>query len=73
MLASLVGARDVLELGAFTGYSALSFAEGVSADGRVITCEKDEDVAGLAQRFFSQSPLAHKVRIEEWGVKIKER
>ena len=45
-------ARRVLEIGMFTGYSALAMAEALPADGRVVACEIDPGVAAFAQRCF---------------------
>ena len=50
MMTQLVQATSVLEIGMFTGYSALCFAEALPADGTVITCEVDEESAALADR-----------------------
>jgi caffeoyl-CoA O-methyltransferase len=58
-LKTLVGAlraRRVLEIGTFTGYSALSMAEALPADGELITCEIDERHADMARRFIARSP-----------------
>ena len=63
MMTQLVGARRVLEIGMFTGYSALCFAEALSADGTVITCEVDEASAALARQYFARSPVGKKVEI----------
>jgi len=49
MMTQLVQATRVLEIGMFTGYSALCFAEALPADGVVITCEVDEESAALAR------------------------
>src|ERR1700733_6022570 len=51
-LVSIARARRVLELGMFTGYSALAIAEALPDDGRVLSCELDPDVAAFAQRSF---------------------
>ncbi len=59
----LVRAERVLEIGMFTGYSALCFAEALPERGRVVTCEVDEDSAAVARRFFAQSPHGPKVEI----------
>jgi predicted O-methyltransferase YrrM len=53
--AQLVQAKQVLEIGMFTGYSALCFAEAIPEDGRVTTCEIDEASAAVARRFFARS------------------
>lgn len=63
MMAQLVGARRVLEIGMFTGYSALCFAEAMADDGRVVTCEVDEASAAVARRYFAQSPAGRNIEI----------
>ena len=63
MMTQLVGATRVLEIGMFTGYSALCFAEALPAQGTVITCEVDEKPAALARRYMAQSPVGGKISI----------
>jgi caffeoyl-CoA O-methyltransferase len=63
MMTHLVQAKRVLEVGMFTGYSALSFAEALPDDGMVITCEIDEESAALARRFFARSPHGKKITL----------
>jgi len=63
MMTRLVGARRVLEIGMFTGYSALCFAEVMPEDGSVITCEVDEQSAAVARRFFAQVPYGRNIDI----------
>ena len=63
IMAQLVGAKRVLEIGTFTGYSALSFAEILPSDGRVITCDIDPDSTALARKYFEQSPHGSKIEI----------
>jgi caffeoyl-CoA O-methyltransferase len=63
LLVAAVGARRVLEIGTFTGYSALSMAEALPADGRLITCELDEGHAALARRFFERSEHGAKIEL----------
>src|SRR5690242_6131879 len=53
MLVRLTGARRVLEVGTFTGYSALSIAEGLMDDGIVITCDVDPEATAMARRYFA--------------------
>ncbi len=64
MMVRLVGAARVLEIGMFTGYSALCFAEALPAAGRIITCEIDEKSAVVARRYFAKSSLGHKIEIK---------
>ncbi len=54
-LIHLTGARRVLEIGVFTGYSALAMAEALPADGVVIACEVDAYAAKFAQKCFAAS------------------
>ena len=63
MLVRLAGAQTVLELGMFTGYSALMMAEGLPDDGRLITCEIDPKAEAIARRYFAESPNGHKISI----------
>ncbi len=63
MLVRLSGARKVLEIGTFTGYSALMMAEGLPPDGELVTCEISEEHASLAQRYFDRSPHGSKIRL----------
>ncbi len=63
VMVRLVRARRILEIGMFTGYSALSMAEMLPEDGEVVTCELDEEPIALARRFFAQSPHGRKIRI----------
>ena len=63
MLVRLTGARTVLELGMFTGYSALMMAEALPDDGCLITCEIDPKAEAIARRYFAESPHGHKITI----------
>jgi caffeoyl-CoA O-methyltransferase len=63
MMTQLVGAKRVLEVGMFTGYSALCFAEALPADGTVVTCDIDEESAALARRYFARSSVGKKIDI----------
>ena len=58
-----VGARRVLEIGTFTGYSALCFAESLPDDGQVITCDIDSESTGMAKRFWAQSSHGSKIHL----------
>jgi caffeoyl-CoA O-methyltransferase len=57
------GAKRVLELGTYSGYSALSMAAGLPPGGRIDTCELDENRAEVARRYIEQSPYADRIRI----------
>ena len=63
MLVAAVGARRVLEIGTFTGYSALSMAEALPPSGQIITCELDRNHADMARRFIARSPYAEMIDV----------
>lgn len=63
VMTQLVQAKRVLEIGMFTGYSALCFAEALPADGTVTTCEIDDQSAALARRYFARSPHGKKITV----------
>ncbi|XYH98836.1 O-methyltransferase [Sorangium sp. So ce1128] len=63
MLVALMQARRVLEIGTFTGYSALSMAQALPPDGELITCDSDAEVARVARSFFDRSEHGKKIRI----------
>ncbi|MBE9221698.1 class I SAM-dependent methyltransferase [Cyanobacterium stanieri LEGE 03274] len=60
----MLNAKNVLEIGMFTGYSALAMAEALPEDGQVIACEVDEYVAKFAQDCFSHSPHGNKITVK---------
>lgn len=58
------GARRVLEVGTFTGYSALAMAYALPDDGEIITCDIDPRATALAQRFWDKSPHGRKITLK---------
>jgi caffeoyl-CoA O-methyltransferase len=65
MLAASVGARRILEVGTFTGFSALMMVAVLPDDGELITCEIDPEAIALARSFFDRSPHGGKIEIRE--------
>jgi caffeoyl-CoA O-methyltransferase len=63
LLVGLSGAKRILDVGTFTGYSALSLAEGAIADARVISIDANPVSKELARPFLVQSPHGHKVEL----------
>merc|ERR1711966_300118 len=61
MFAQAARAKTVLDIGTFTGYSALSFAEGLPADGCVVTIENDKKIAVVAKKCFDASVHANRI------------
>ncbi|MBT7178667.1 MAG: methyltransferase, partial [Nitrospina sp.] len=65
LLARLVGARRILEIGTFGGYSALSMAEALPEEGTLVTCEMDPIAIAFARKYFSESPHGKKITLLE--------
>ena len=65
LLARLVGATRILEIGTFAGYSALSMAEALPEDGELITCEIDTEAIDFAKRYFELSSHGKKITVLE--------
>ncbi|MEZ2250385.1 O-methyltransferase [Microcoleus sp.] len=63
-LVHLTKAQRVLEIGMFTGYSALAMAEALPVDGEVVACEVDAYVAEFAQKCFNESTAGHKISVK---------
>ena len=63
LLIKLSGARRVLEVGTFTGYSALSMAEAMPMEGKIYTCEYNERYEDIARRFFEESSHGSKIKL----------
>lgn len=63
MLVRLSRAQRVLELGMFTGYSALCMAAGLPDDGELVTCDVDPKAEEIAKRYFARSPHGKKIHV----------
>jgi predicted O-methyltransferase YrrM len=62
-LVRLVGARRVLEVGTYTGYSSLCMALALPPDGRVVACDKSAEWTDVAKRFWSKAGLADRIEL----------
>ncbi len=65
LMVQVSSAKRVLEIGTFTGYSALSMAEGLPADGEVITCDINPKAIEFAKGYFARSEHGKKIKIME--------
>jgi caffeoyl-CoA O-methyltransferase len=60
-LVQLMGARRALEIGVFTGYSALSVALGLPEDGYLLACDVSAEWTAIGRRFWEKAGVAHKI------------
>jgi len=63
LLVELIGAERTLEIGTFTGYSALAVALALPPHGRVIACEVSQEYATIARRWWDQAGVAEKIEL----------
>ena len=62
-LVRLSGAKRILELGTFTGYSSIAMASALPADGRIITCDVDPEATAIARRYMDESGFGDKIEL----------
>lgn len=63
LLTRLTGARLAVEVGTFTGYSALSIAEGMGNGGRLVTCDKNPVTTAIARKYWDQAPWGDRIEL----------
>ena len=61
LLTRAIGAHRALELGTFTGYSAICIARGLSEDGVVVTCDRSDEWTEIARRYFDEAGVADRI------------
>lgn len=61
LFVKLLGAKRIVEVGCFTGYSAICMAAGLPDDGRLITLDVNPDTAAVARRYFQEAKLVSKI------------
>jgi predicted O-methyltransferase YrrM len=63
LLLRLTGARRAVEVGTFTGYSAMAMAAALPADGRLVTCDVSEEWTAIARRYWQEAGLAGRIEL----------
>jgi len=61
LLVELMGARNALEIGTFTGYSALAVALALPEGGRLVACDISEEWTAVGRRYWEEAGVAHKI------------
>lgn len=62
-LSKLVQPELILEIGTFTGYAALCLAEGLKADGKLITIDTNDETSSIAKKYFARSSFASQIEL----------
>jgi predicted O-methyltransferase YrrM len=61
MLVGMIRPKNILEVGTFSGYSAIAMAEGLEGDGHLYTFEVNDEMEDFTRRWLEQSPVAHRI------------
>ena len=61
MLSKMIQPKNILEIGTYTGYSALCLAEGLTNDGRLLTIDINAELAELVRKYFNKSNYKNKI------------
>ncbi len=64
LLTRAIDARRAVEIGTFTGYSALCIARGLPDDGYLLCCDVNADWTAIARRFWEKAEVAHKIELK---------
>jgi predicted O-methyltransferase YrrM len=62
MISKLIQPKNILEIGTYTGYSALCLAEGLEKDGQIFTIDKNEELAELQKKYFEKSEYKNQIQ-----------
>jgi caffeoyl-CoA O-methyltransferase len=63
LLARAIGARSAIEIGTFTGYSALCIARGLADDGKLICCDLNPEWTAIGRRHWDRAGIGHKIEL----------
>lgn len=61
MLSKIINPKHILEIGTYTGYSAICLAEGLQKDGQLHTIDVNEELVSIQRKFFDQSGFGHQI------------
>lgn len=64
LMVKLTGARSIIEIGTFTGYSSLCMALSLPEDGKLLCCDISDEWTSIARRYWEQAGVAHKIDLQ---------
>jgi len=70
MLSKMIQPENILEIGTFTGYSAICLAKGLRENGKLVTIEMDDELEELARKYFVKANVQHKI-IQRIGLALE--
>lgn len=63
LFSEMIRPKNILEIGTFTGYSAICLAQGLAPEGKLITIDNNEEALEIARRYFAEAGLTDKIEI----------
>jgi predicted O-methyltransferase YrrM len=63
IFSKMIAPKNILEIGTYTGYSALCMAEGLKKDGKLITIDKNEELENRVSSYFNESSFGHQIQL----------
>lgn len=70
MISKMIRPKYILEIGTYTGYSALCLAEGLQSEGKLVTIDINEELESMCRRYFSQSPYHQQIELRIGDAKV---
>lgn len=64
LISKMIRPKNILEIGMFTGYSTICLAEGLDADGKIITIDRNEELLYLVRKYFEQTGHSNRIEIK---------
>lgn len=64
LISKMIRPKNILEIGTFTGYATLCLAEGLQKDGKIITIDRNEELAYLPKKYFQESEFSNQIEMK---------
>ncbi len=64
LLVQMLGVKNIIEIGTFTGYSALVMAQAMPEEGRITCCDVSEEWTAIAQKYWQRAKVDHKINLQ---------